>query len=513
LVAFNAVSGPDLDARDKPPRGAREPRERWRFAVYGLALAVSVWLWFLAIRAPLWLDETLSYFFIKGGFREIVPRQGWPDVPVYSYILWLWTRLMGTGEIALRLSSVAAMLGAVYLLYRSAREMFDREVSIIAAVIFCLHPITAFASIDVRPYAFATLTITVAIFALVRLRVGGSVWLAALFGLSAACILYFQVLFAVLLPALAACFFGLRSGPRRISWWQLGVGLCVFALASLAVVPGLQYLFHTTGAHAFAMPPKLADLRSMLVLGRGPALVMAGTLVLAAALRRLDVKSHFEAWPFLLCASLALVPAFLLYGISVSTSVHIFIGRYLIVAVPGIALLWAWVVSRINSRPLRLLFCVAVVAITSYQDLRSPYSRLHGYSWKYALSVADKSAAADNAPLLIASDLPESDQMVLPVGPAVKDNALFAPLTYYPVTAPVTALPRSLNSEAKQIGSSFLQKDGRRRFLALGFMASYDTLDWLAAQASPTHDVHLLGEFDGVRVVEFLPRQTGESPP
>jgi hypothetical protein len=510
LVAFHAVSGPEIGERGIPHRS--ETRERWRLAVYGLALAVSVGLWFQAIRAPLWLDETLSYFFIKGGFREIVPRQGWPDVPVYSYLLWLWTKVVGTGEIALRMSSAAAMLGAVYLLYRSAREMFDHEAAIIAAIIFCLHPITVFASIDVRPYAFATLTITVAIFALVRLRVSSSIWLAALFGLSAACILYFQVLFAVLLPALAACFFALRLGPRRISWWQLGVGLCTFSLAALAAVPGLQYLLHTTGAHAFTLPPKLADLRSTLVLGRGPAFVLAGTLVLAAVLRKLDVKSRFEVWPFLLCVSLALVPAVLLYGISVGTSVHIFVGRYRIVAVPGIALLWAWIMSRIDSRTLRLLFCIAVVMSTFYQDFRSPYSRLHGYSWKYALSVADKSTAADNAPLLIASDLPESDQMALPVGAAVKDNALFAPLTYYPVSAPVTALPRSLNDEAKQIATRFLEQAGQGRFLALGFMASYDTLNWLAAQAGPTHEVHLLGDYDGVRVVEFLPRKERVQP-
>ena len=52
------------------------------------------------------------------------------------------------------------MLGAVYLLYRSARELFDWDVAVIAAVVFCLHPIVNSESIDVRPYAFAALAIT-----------------------------------------------------------------------------------------------------------------------------------------------------------------------------------------------------------------------------------------------------------------------------------------------------------------------------------------------------------------
>ncbi len=56
-------------------------------------------------------------------------RQVWPDAPAYSCLLWLWTKVMGTGEIMLRISSVLPMLGAVYLLYRAARELFDRDVA------------------------------------------------------------------------------------------------------------------------------------------------------------------------------------------------------------------------------------------------------------------------------------------------------------------------------------------------------------------------------------------------
>jgi mannosyltransferase len=91
---------------------------------------------------------------MKGGFSKILARQGWPGVPAYSYFLWLWTEAMGTGEIALRIPSLLAMLGAAYLLYRSAQKIFDHDVAIIAAVIFCLHPVVILESIDVRPNAF-----------------------------------------------------------------------------------------------------------------------------------------------------------------------------------------------------------------------------------------------------------------------------------------------------------------------------------------------------------------------
>src|SRR6202453_4494402 len=225
---------------------------KWGSAIYILALLISLSTWFIVIRAPLWLDETVSIYLIKGGFAGIMSRQVWPDAPAYSCLLWLWTKAVGMGEIALRISSLLPMLGAVYLLYRVARELFDWDVGLIAAILFCLHPIIIFASIDIRPYGFAALAINSSILALVQLRHNNSNWLAALFGLSAACIVQFQLLFAVILPALAVCFVVLKIGDRKTFWRQLGVALVAFVLAFLPVIPRLQYMVHTSGTHVFS---------------------------------------------------------------------------------------------------------------------------------------------------------------------------------------------------------------------------------------------------------------------
>jgi hypothetical protein len=117
------------------PGGVRFP-ERAQFAVYALILGVSISTWFIVIRAPLWLDETVSMFLIKGGWAGILSRQVWPDAPAYSCLLWLWTKVMGAGELMLRISSVLPMLAAAYLLYRAARELFDRDVAFVAAIVF-----------------------------------------------------------------------------------------------------------------------------------------------------------------------------------------------------------------------------------------------------------------------------------------------------------------------------------------------------------------------------------------
>ena len=90
--------------------GSRYLQVHAAHALYVVGLAVSISLWFIALRAPLWLDETISYWQINAGFSGISSRQGL-SLPAYSYILWLWAEIAGTSEIALRIPSILAMLG------------------------------------------------------------------------------------------------------------------------------------------------------------------------------------------------------------------------------------------------------------------------------------------------------------------------------------------------------------------------------------------------------------------
>jgi uncharacterized membrane protein len=492
------------------------PRERrsgllsegLQYTIYSLAVAISIGTWFIAIRAPLWLDETVSIFLIKGGWNGIMSRQIWPDAPAYSCLLWLWTKAMGTSELILRVSSVLPMLAATYLLYRAARELFDQDVALIAAIVFCLHPIIIFAAIDVRPYAFAALAINATILALVHLRHSNASWLAALFGFLAATIVEFQLLFAAMLPALAFSFIAAKIDDRRTLWRQLGIALVGFAFGFIPAIPRLQYMMQTSGTHVFSEPPKLLQLVSTVTM-RGLVIVLVVFVLVAAARRRLDLRNHSDRWIVLLCTSLALVPILILYGLSVGTSIHVFVPRYRLVAVPGIALCWALVVSWIDSRTLRMLFCSALVVVAASVCFTAPSFHRHMYSWKDALAFTEKNASVDNAPVLICSDIPEADHMRMPVGPAIEETGILPPLSYYKLTVPVTPLPRGLNDEAMRAGSQFLQQATHKRFLALAFVESYATLDWLGRNAAATHYVRELGVFDGVKVLEFSPHNRG----
>lgn len=486
---------------------------RGEYAIYALALAGSISLWFLAIRAPLWLDETFSFWQISAGFWQIFSRRGQVSA-AYPYILWLATRITGTSEVALRIPSILAMLAAAYLLYRAARELFDRDVALVVVVFFCAHPIVVFASIDARPYAFGALAINAAIYMLVRLRHSNSSWLAAAFGIAAGASTHFQLLFGAVLLVLAVCFLVAKAGDLKTLARQAAVAFGSFALVFLPVIPDALQLFRYRQTYVFERTtPRVVELSSTLA-PVWSVFIFTGIALLAVAAKKVDWQNRPDLWRFLVCASLGLVPILTLFGVSALTPTNIFVARYRLLAIPGIALYWGWLVSRIDSRLLRVLFCVALVTTGAYRKLRSENSHQHGYTWKYALELAEKSAAPDHAPVLICSDFPSSDYFPIPVGAAVKDSTFFTPLSYYKLSVPVIGLPRALNDEAMRIGSDFVhQAEPRReRFLALGYRPSLETMRWLKKISAPTYEARTLGQPDGILVLEFRPRASEPEP-
>ena len=223
-------------------------------------------------------------------------------------------------------------------------------------------------------------------------------------------------------------------------------------------------------------------------------LVLAGVILLAVVARQLLTPRRETLGKLLLCASLALVPILCLYAISVSTSVHVFIPRYLLVAVPGIALCWGWLCSLIDSRALRAFFCFAFVALCVSQAYSSPLSRRHEESWKESLAFADANAAADHAPLLMCSPLVEADFQPMPA--VASESVLYSPLSYYKVSAPVVPLPRTLNAEAERQAKQFLLKAAQEhtRFLVLAPWPSLRIVDLIAYDSQSTHTYRVLGE-------------------
>jgi hypothetical protein len=475
---------------------------------YGAALLASLSIWFLAVRAPLWTDETLSYWQIAGGFKQIWERSIQANYfAAYPYILWLTKTLFGDKELTLRIPSILAMLAAVYVFYRCARELFDWDVSLIATLLFVLPRGIAFAAIDVRPYPFALLLTNLTILMFVRWMRTNKIGYAAIFGITAAGIVYFQYLFASILAGFAVYYLLSRRSSLLTDLRQIGVAFACFVVFLLPVLPRLKYIYQTRTTHSFAEEPPWTALLQVLYPGHGQFFVLLGFVLLAVVARKLLTPDREVLGKLLLCACLMLVPVLCLYAISVTTSVHVFIPRYLLEAVPGMALCWGWVFSVIDSRPLRVLFALAFMTLCVFPAYGSAAAHAHEFSWKYALEYADASAAEDHAPLLMCSPFVEADYQPVPAVPV--ESMTYAPLSYYKVNAPVIPFPGSLNEEAERQARQFLQQTStaHRRFLVLASITSMRIADYLAYYSQSTHVPRIVGSFDGIWVVEFVPRR------
>ena len=484
------------------------------YATYGLCVAASIAVWFLAIGAPLWTDEADSYWEIAKGPWPIPFWRDGLTFPAHSYILWLATKALGTSEIALRVPSALAMLGAAWLVYLAAREMFERDVAMIAVAVFCLEPVVAFASVDARAYACATLVTAAAVLVVLRLRRSESNRLAALLGLAAAGVMWFHFLFGVIAPALLVCFVVLKWGSGRTLWRQLGAAACGYVVGIAPMVPGLVSVFHTAGTHVYEAAPTWADPQKMVAPTLMQFLLFMAAAVTAAAIAA-GRRAKGGSWGLgardgVVCVALAGVPMGILCGVSMLTPMKVALPYYhMLSAAPGIALMWAWLARGLRRPWMQVVFCLLV---TAFGFRAWPWLSVSALpSDGPAIAAAEKNASVDGAPVLICSDFVESNYEAMPKD--AKESRLFAQLAYYRLSVPVVPLPKELNAEAMRVGGNFVEQAAEKheRFLAIGHRPSYPTLDWLGKQASSTYSVRVLGLFGDTKIMEFMPRTTAGS--
>lgn len=473
---------------------------------YPAALLGSLSIWFVAVRAPLWVDETLAYWQISGSFSKIWSRSAqMPSSFAYLYILWSAKSVLGSQEVALRIPSILAMLAAAYFIFQAAQELFGREIAFVTCILFCLHADVVFAATDARPYAFALLMTNLATLSLIRWTKRNDMRYAILFGAAAAGILYFHYLFGAILPAFAIYYLLLRGRASRTSAAQIAAMLSVFALVGAPLVPRFLELFKNRQLHTFAGDPKtLFVLRTLVPFKL--LIIFAVTIFVAALVRKVKFPGRGCSLAVLLCPLFAIVPIALLYGISAATPMRVFVPRYCLVAVPGAALTWGFLISWIDSRWLRMIGCASLVATVMFQYFTSPLARRHEMNFKQSHAFVNANVADDQATVLTCSAFIEANLEPIPTD-RNSENALVSQLTYYPLDAPVVLLPFSLNEETIRIGSQAVlaAAQRRQRFLAVGSPVCYPTLQWLANYSRGAFAAQPIGDFDEVVVVEFRP--------
>jgi 4-amino-4-deoxy-L-arabinose transferase-like glycosyltransferase len=208
-----------------------------------LLLALGLRLINLSGRA-LWYDEAFAVLFSEKGVDAMLDgtltpvEGGAADVhPLLYYItLDYWIEFFGESPIAVRLYSVLIGVVAVGAIYGLARDWFDHQTALVAALIVAIAPFHVQYSQEARMYVLLALMLTLTTWIYWRAwqNRGIGYWIG--FGLLAGISMYIQQLAAFYLMALGLLPFVLRDRARIIRT------VCASLLALVIYLPWMLYL-------------------------------------------------------------------------------------------------------------------------------------------------------------------------------------------------------------------------------------------------------------------------------
>ena len=228
-----AVSVAERPAAPAPVLARERLRAWWPLAAL-LLLAAGLRLSTLDLQS-FWYDEAFTpvrvlHTSLEATLRSVVHTENSP--PLWYLIAWLDARLLGDGEVALRLPSALAGIATVGVVWAIGHELAGRRCALLAAALVAVNPLFVWYSQEARVYALFALCTAVALLCCVRARrepTRGRMAAFALAGSLALLTHYFAVflLLGMVLWLLA------DRGSRR---GALGAS-AVLALVGLALLP------------------------------------------------------------------------------------------------------------------------------------------------------------------------------------------------------------------------------------------------------------------------------------
>jgi mannosyltransferase len=102
-----------------------------------------------------WEDEILTVGVVKGSLHQTlstIPKTE-SNPPLYYMGAWLWSKLFGTGEVALRSLSAAFGTATVPVAFAAGRQIAGDRVGVIAAALIAVNPLLVWYSQEARAYA------------------------------------------------------------------------------------------------------------------------------------------------------------------------------------------------------------------------------------------------------------------------------------------------------------------------------------------------------------------------
>lgn len=454
-----------------------------------LAAALRVW----QIRESLWVDELHTAWCVQGGISEVAPRATMGNQsPLYFYLVWLVTRVLGESQWTLRLLSLlagSALPAAVYLLVRKMwrqgisrpGEDYDQSgqagddslaaaleardwSSLLAAFLVAVDYPAIFYGSEARPYACVQLLAVIAVWLLVDLLDKPNRTLRIAWVLVSWALFYLHPTTGLFIAAMAVCrlFAALR---KRDSTGESFAGVLLdLLLFSVGTLPALPLLLTIAQRRqnwaAFIEIPSRTDILFVFPwMGLVMALWINSLLERLFASRASRVGSgsqppalRLEPRYFPALAAIALLPLAIAWGLTRWDIVRLFHPRYLVAILP-ISLACVAIGTQFpRNRWFRKGVVLLVAIIYFWQsgivdNVRSEWRFVteRNEDWPTAIEVVNQHLQNHpSMPVLIDSGLMETAELREHPTEALRQYALLPVKSLYPVQCPdeqLVALP------------------------------------------------------------------------
>ena len=123
-----------------------------------LILLLGIFLRLISLNQSLWLDEAIivnatSTNSFLGMITEYSKADSHP--PGFLAILWIWTKIFGTGEVIVRLPSVIFGIVTVGITYLIGKKLRSAKLGLLAALLLAVNPLHIYYSQEARMYSLA----------------------------------------------------------------------------------------------------------------------------------------------------------------------------------------------------------------------------------------------------------------------------------------------------------------------------------------------------------------------
>ena len=231
------------------------------------AIAVGGLVVRLLIVRGLWVDEAISVAQANMGLGDMLHEIRATDVhpPLHHLVLWGTVRLIGDGELAVRIPSLIVGALVVPMLFVLGRELYGRRTALIAASLGAVSPLLVWYSQEARMYGILAVLSLVSVWALVRALRTGAWRYWAILGASCATTAWTHYLALIQVATIGVVVLaGLAMARRdrdRLRRMALGAAMSA-AIVVIALIPLAPFAADQFRANEIAVEQGAAQLRT-----------------------------------------------------------------------------------------------------------------------------------------------------------------------------------------------------------------------------------------------------------